>query len=65
MSSNKRRNKRRRFYTEIDYVAKCEGISIQYMKRDGNVQPKRLNKTYTCDGFRFNTGKKHRAGSCG
>lgn len=21
----------------------------------------RLNKTYTCDGYRFNTGKKHRS----
>ena len=62
MSSNQRRNKRRRLYTEIDYKAKQESIAITYMKRNGNVQAKRLNKTYTCDGYRFNTGKKHRAG---
>lgn len=65
MSSNNRRNKRRRLYTEIDYHAKQEGIAIQYMKQHGNVQPVRLNKTYTCDGFRFNTGKRHRAGNSG
>jgi hypothetical protein len=44
------------------YIAEKEHRAITYMKRFGNVQQARLNKTYTVDGFRFNTGKKHRQG---
>ena len=62
MSRQSRRRILRKHYTEIDSIAKREGKAISTMNRIGNVQAKRLNKSYICDGFRFNTGKKHRAG---
>ena len=62
MSRQNRRRKLRKYYADMDSIAKRESTAIQYMKVEGNVQAKRLNKTYMCDGVRFNTGKKHRQG---
>jgi hypothetical protein len=45
---------------EIDGDAYRQGTKLDRMQHIGPVQQSRLNKTYTVDGFVFNTGKKHR-----
>jgi len=70
MSKNNRSRRLKNFkktkeYNSIDNSCERENGSIQTMKMIGPVQPSRLNFTYTVDGYKFCTGKKHRGGSCG
>lgn len=61
--SQKRRDRRIALgkLSELDGDAYRQGLKLERMKHVGPVQPSRLNKFYTCDGFKFGTGKKHRA----
>jgi len=68
---NKNRNKKNRkrqeklelkLLGEIGIKAQNEGKAISIMMVTGNVQQKRLNRTYNIDGVKFWAGKKRRQG---
>ena len=67
MSKSQKRRERRIALgelPEIDGDAYRQGLKLDRMSRTGNVQQSRLNRTYTVDGFVFNTGKRHRKIGC-
>ena len=62
-TKTQKRNERKRALSQLDTVdlqACSSGSAINTMHAIGPVQSCRLNFTYKCDGFTFNTGKKHR-----
>ena len=62
MSKSQKRRERRQALsklTPMDNVARIEQNAIDKLNYIGPVRQKQLNKFYTCDGFKFGTGKTH------
>ena len=67
MSRNNRSRRMKNFkktdqYNSIDNQCERQAGSMITMRMIGPVQPSRLNFTYMVDGYKFNTGKRHRGG---
>lgn len=61
-SKSQKRRDRRIALSKLDSSEQAygrQGDAINYMIKN-TVKVPRLNKFYTCDGFKFGTGKKHR-----
>jgi len=66
MSANKRKQLRRKNHSCIDYQASTEANAIANGFTSHTIDfGQRLNRYYWCDGYKFNTGKKHRANCVG
>ena len=52
-------------YNTIDNQCERQAGSMKSMQMIGPVQQPRLNFTYMVDGYKFNTGKRHRGGGVG